>query len=206
MYQDPRTLETIQNFLFADRKEMEEAHLQPAQIERIIRMRDVYSYWLNHPRKEERDMARYMQEAYNISQSVAYKDLRYIKILLGSLNSSTTDYYRYLFIQRCEEGFRMAREKEDPKAFASVLSALGKYTRLDRDEAQVADYSLIVPQPFEMSGDPAVAGFQPIPDLNRKIQKYLQQWQKEATAVPTAEYEEVKPLTPEDYDPLHSPH
>lgn len=79
------------------------------------------------------------------------QDLALIKTCLGSLNQCSQDYLRWVFLQRCEEGFEMARKKDDPGAFAKVLSAYGKYSRLDREEGLAPDYSAIVPQVFEIS-------------------------------------------------------
>ncbi len=61
---------------------MEEAICGQRGLSLIIRMRDVYSYWLNHPRKEERDMARYMQGLQHLAER-GLQDLRYIKFSSG---------------------------------------------------------------------------------------------------------------------------
>ena len=83
----------------------------------------------------------------------------------------------------------MARKKDDPSAFAKVLTAYGKYSRLDREEGLAPDYSVIVPQVFEISANPEDAGFQRIPNIEKKAEKMLRQFQREIQSV---EFEEIK--------------
>lgn len=90
----------------------------------------------------------------------------------------------------------MAREHDDSKAFAATLATLGKYTRLDAPEADRPDYSQIVPQQFDITADPAAAGFKRIPDIDRKIKRMLDRYITDTSTPRPAEAEEVKPLKP----------
>ena len=74
----------------------------------------------------------------------------------------------------------MARSSNDASAFAKVLSALGKFTRLDHDESIGPDYSQIVPQQFELTSDPSVAGFERIPNVQERVRKLFNRFKKEA--------------------------
>ena len=208
MIQDPRKLERVQNFLFASQEEMNEARLPPSEQTRLLRLRSTYTYWLQNPHKPEKDIAQFICQTHKVGQSAAYNDLRILKILLGNLNSATTEFYRWQFLQRCEEGFRMAREANDgngdASAFARVLSAYLKGTQLDKEKAQTIDYNLIVPQTFEISGDPAVAGITVDPDAHIKAQKLLQRWRREMTEAPEVNFEELETDISEKPVPLHA--
>ena len=70
---------------------------------------------------------------------------------------------------------------------AKVLAALGKFTRLDHGEATGPDYSQIVPQQFEMTTDPTVAGFERIPNVQERVKLLLDRFSKEAEHIEPVE-------------------
>ena len=90
----------------------------------------------------------------------------------------------------------MARDCRDPNAFAKVLAAFGKYTKLDKEKHEGPDYSMIVPQTFEISGDPEVAGFKKIPNVEEKARRIVAEFIQET------DYEIVEPKQKED-DKIH---
>lgn len=185
----PDIVQRALDYLFASEEDMIEAGLAPRTIERLIRVRDIYTFWTRRPQLNDRQIVSELERRYKICTRQAYDDLSLIKTCLGSLNQCSKDYLRYTFLQRCEEGFQMARKKEDAGAFAKVLSAYGKYCQLDKDEGLQPDYSVIVPQTFEISADPEVAGFKRIPNIEEKADAILRQFQRE---IQTTEFEEIK--------------
>ena len=88
----------------------------------------------------------------------------------------------------------MARSSNDASAFAKVLSALGKFTRLDHDESIGPDYSQIVPQQFELTSDPSVAGFERIPNVQERVRKLFDRFKKEAEEADVVEIVEPENL------------
>ena len=110
----------------------------------------------------------------------------------------TRQWCQFLFMQRCEEDFAMARASGDANAFAKVLSALGKFTRLDHDEAIGPYYSQIVPQQFELTTDPAVAGFERIPNVQERVRLLFKRFKKEAEEADAIEV--VQPQEPIETD------
>lgn len=177
---NPETIERTQRFLFASEEEMNEAHLPEVQQARLLRLRDMYLYWLRHPAYSDKSIASQIQVQYNVCASQAYEDVRLLKICLGNLGQVTRQWCQYVFMQRCEEGFAMARASGDANAFAKVLSALGKFTRLDHDENIGPDYSQIIPQRFELTTDPTVAGFERIPNIDKKVRDLQLRFAKES--------------------------
>ena len=166
-------IERTQEYLFASEEEMKQARLPEPVRTRLFRIRDMYLYWLRTPRLTDGAVVQELQRKYKLSTTVAYDDVRLIKTILGNLNQATEDYYRWVFLQRAEEGFQMARTNNDPNAFARVLATYGKYTKLDKEKHEGPDYSMIVPQTFEISSDPEVAGFKKIPNVEEKARKIM---------------------------------
>ena len=58
--------------------------------------------------------------------------------------------------------------------------ALGKFTRLDHDEDIGPDYSQIIPQRFKLTTDPTVAGFERIPNIDKKVRDLQHRFAKES--------------------------
>ena len=148
-----------------------------------MRLRDIYFQCLKRPQMGDADIVALIRERYGIRQSQAYEDCAVLKVCIGNLQHATRQWYQWLFVQRCEEGFRMAREKNDANSFAKVLSALGKYTRLDREELSLPDYSQIVPLQLEITTDPTVAGFERIPDLKERYNRLMKLYAADAVEV-----------------------
>lgn len=169
----PELIDKVHRFLFATEEEMSRARLRKDFVGRLLRLRAIYTYWNTHPHLAERDIVRHIRERWELGMSIAYEDVRIIKICLGNLNQCTQDYYRWLFLARTEEAFQMARDAGDSRAFAVALNALGKYTQLDKEQAERPDYSAIVPQTFEITTDPTAIGYQRIENLEGKIAAQL---------------------------------
>lgn len=203
---NPEQIERTQKFLFASEEEMNEANLTANQQSRLLRLRDMYLYWLRHPVYSDKAVVAQIVHQYKVCLSVAYEDVRLLKICLGNLGQVTRQWCQYVFMQRCEEGFAMARASGDANAFAKVLSALGKFTRLDHDEDIGPDYSQIIPQRFELTTDPTVAGFERIPNIDKKVRDLQLRFAKESEEAvyvqiidePKSETEEHVTLYPQD--------
>lgn len=163
---------------------MKEAKIQPRVRDRILRIREMYTYWLRYPRTSDKDIVQMIMERHKMGATQAYFDVRIIKHCLGALNTLTKEYDRYLFRQRCEEGWEMARAAGDVKAFAAVTSAYVKGTGLDRDDLSRPDYSSIVPQTFTITSDPSAAGFRVVPGILEKAKKLEARYIQEAETVP----------------------
>ena len=177
---NPDFIDLTQRFLFSTEEEMAEAKIPKNQQQRILRVRDMYMYWLKHPQHGDRAIVNQLIYQYKVAQKVAYDDLHLIKICLGNINQVTRQWCQYVFLQRCEEGFAMARAKNDAKAFGNILSTFARFTRLDKDEQTALEYDQIVPQQFEITTDPAVAGFERIPNIEQKVQKLFDRYKCEA--------------------------
>ena len=188
-------VERTKKYLFAPVSDMEADKIPSATIQRIVRIRSMYAYWLQYPNLSEKKIVSLLRTEYNIGPTVAYEDAMIIKMCLGDMSKLTREYYEYYFMQRCEEGFQMARDRKDVAAFSRVLSAFIKGTQLDKETRETPDYSTINPEQIVMSDNPSVAGFVASPEILKKAKALEEKYIREAT-IAEAELIEDEDLTP----------
>lgn len=186
----PATIDVCRNYLFADSDKMKAEGVPTVIQERLIRLRDMYNYWLQFPRKKDMEIVDELGRRYEISKSTCYEDVRIIKQLLGDLNQSTKEYHRLKFLQMIEETFDVARRVKDARAMAATANYYGKYNKLDKEEAEDKGYDKIVVQPFEPTDDPTVIGIKPIPNLRDKIKSKIEQYWNDD--IEDVEFEEIE--------------
>lgn len=186
----PATIDVCRNYLFADSDKMKAEGVPTVIQERLIRLRDMYNYWLQFPRKKDMEIVDELGRRYEISKSTCYEDVRIIKQLLGDLNQSTKEYHRLKFLQMIEETFDVARRVKDARAMAAAANYYGKYNKLDKEEAEDKGYDKIVVQPFEPTDDPTVIGIKPIPNLRDKIKSKIEQYWNDD--IEDVEFEEIE--------------
>lgn len=185
-------IELTKKHLFSTVDEMEQDHVPANVRERLIRLRDMYTYWLQYPRLADRDIVAELRRRYKLGVTRAYDDVRLIKICLGCLTEVTKNYHRYYFQQRCEEGFQLARDNKDANAYARVLTAYLKGTQLDKEDADRPDYSLIVPQKFTITIDPAAVGFKTMPNVMERAKALERKYIREFQVQELSDVEEIK--------------
>lgn len=181
--------DVVSQHLFSSVDEMTIARIPEMQQKRLIRLRAVYNYWLQYPRKTDLDIAEKLQHDFGIARTQAYEDVRVIKAALGEMNKTTKDFHRYKFLQMIERTFAMAERNKDARAMAAAANHYGKYTQLDKEDAHDKGYSLIVPQNFEPTDDPSVIGIKPIPNIRERIKKKIAQY--DIAEIEDIEYEEA---------------
>lgn len=185
----PATFNVALEHLFSSVDEMQKARIPEIIQNRILRIRDLYSFWLKFPNTKDVDIVRELRKRYGVSQNIAYQDLRLIKDILGELNKSSRDFYRYRFVKMIERTFEVAERKGDAKAMAAASAAYGKFNKLDKEDPQDLGYDKIVPQNFEITDDPSILGFKKIPDVKERINKLIKEMGQDIQDV---QYEEVE--------------
>lgn len=185
----PAIAETAKDYLFADANEMEAAGLPEVTRRHLIRLRDIYNYWLQFPLTKDRDMVLRIGKEYGLQPTQAYADLRIVKALLGDLQKATKEYHRYRFIEMVNAAYEMARINRDAKSMVAAADKYAKYTQLDKEDLVDRGFDKIMIQPFKPTDDPSVAGFKPVPNIRERIQKKIASyWNEEIQEV---EYETV---------------
>ena len=186
----PATIDVCEKYLFADINEMTADGIPELIQQRLIRLRDMYNYWLQFPRKKDLEIVAELERRYQVGKSTAYEDIRIIKRLLGDLAKTTKDYHRYKFCQMIDETFDMAKRIKDARAMGSAANYYGKYTQLDKEDILDKGSDKIVVQPFEPTDDPPVLGIKPIPNIREKIKTKIQQYWSDD--IEDVEFEEVE--------------
>lgn len=181
--------DVVSQHLFSSVDEMTVARIPEVTQKRLIRLRAIYNFWLQFPRKTDLEIVEKLQHDFGIARTQAYEDVRVIKAALGEMNKTTKDFHRYKFLQMIDRTFAMAERNKDARAMAAAANHYGKYTQLDKEDAHDKGYSLIVPQNFEPTDDPSVIGIKPIPNIREKIRKKLAQYRTED--IEDVEFEEA---------------
>lgn len=188
----PSIADAAQQYLFTDRDKMIRSGVPEATINHIIRIRDVYSYWLQFPQKKDREIVCELMRRGNIQRSAAYEDLRLIKQLLGDLNKVSKDYARYRFLQMVERAYEVAENSGDARSMVAAADKLGKYMGLAEADEVDKGYDKIPVQIFAVTDNPEVIGLKRLPNARDRIKAMKQKyWNEEIVDV---EAEEV------DYD------
>lgn len=188
----PSIADAAQQYLFTDRDKMIRSGVPEATINHIIRIRDVYSYWLQFPQKKDREIVGELMRRGNIQRSAAYEDLRLIKQLLGDLNKVSKDYARYRFLQMVERAYEVAESSGDARSMVAAADKLGKYMGLAEADEVDKGYDKIPVQIFAVTDNPEVIGLKRLPNARDLIKAMKQKyWNEEIVDV---EAEEV------DYD------
>lgn len=185
----PATINVCKLDLFTSRQELE-AKYDTATVERILRVRDLYSFVLANPEEKDR---RFVEEAvhrHGISQSCAYNDLAVVKSLLPMLSQASSDFHRWRANEMLLETYRMAKEKEDIKTMEKAASSYAKYNRVDIEDDHVMPYDEIVVQPFTATSDPTPLGIKPIPNIQERIKAMLDKYRAESLDIEDVECED----------------
>ena len=185
----PVNIEQYQLNLFSSIDEMKESNLPQQTIERLLRLRELYTVWRNYPAMSTKEMVERDQKSHGVNQRQAYDDIKLIKILMGNLEQESRDWQRLVFNRRCDEIYNDAKRAGDFKSAEKANADYAKYNRLNEPDDLRIDPSSIVPLVIEPSSDPTVIGINPPKDWRKKMEHYKQKWRTEA---PDTDLEEVK--------------
>ena len=191
----PAIIDTAREHLFSDVADMTLHRLPAATQTHILRLRDLYNYWLQHPKTADKEIVLKLQNDYSLAKSQAYTDLSILKTLLGELQKTTKDYHRFRFNQMIQEAFEVARVQKDAKAMQAAAAQYAKYNQLDKEDALNFDYEKIIVQTFVPTEDPSVAGFKPIPNIREKIRSKIDFYSQDCEVIEDIEIESA------DYNP-----
>lgn len=168
-------LDKIRKTLFVENSDIV---LTPKEEELRMRYRDLYTQMLSHPFKTDSSLVAYLEETYELSKTQSYRDIAAVKVILGDVKNAGKEFQRFAAIEMIKRGFELvnneAADKLDIHRAETMIRAgmaLGKVTRLDKEDAKELPWDEIVPQNFEISGDVSVIGRKRIPDLEERKRK-----------------------------------
>lgn len=183
----PVNIDDYQRYIVLNDDELREQHISPAMLERLHRLRGMYSYWLQFPDKFDRDIVQFDMAMFRVGRAQAYDDVRLVQILLGSMQQANKDFMRWKINHDLEQDLKAARRAGEHKAVAAIEKARIMNNRTDKEDEPEREFDKIVPQNFEPTDDPTVLGIARIPDLRGRIRKLNKKYMAE-----DAEYTEFQ--------------
>lgn len=186
----PSPLEACKVDLLASDDELREKY-PLALAERVMRMREMYNYWLSNPSMKDRQLRDAIMSRYDVSQSTAYSDINIIHQLAPLLAQKSRDFHRARANEMFLETYAMAKARKDTKTMERVVSSYAKYNRVDLEDEMAMPYDEIVIQPFCATLDVRVLGLKPIPDVYNHIAKLTKELSRDFVDIQDVEYEEA---------------
>lgn len=170
-----------ERFLF-EKKEILDSSLTEHERMQLLRIRDAYVMWRDHPDRSERQMVAFLRNTYKISSNQAYHTLHIVRNLIGQYNQCSRAWARYQFVVRNMQTREFAKARGDARAMAKCDADFAKYMRINEDDKPEIDITEIRVQPFRPVSDPTVIGLKPI----ENVEKYIAQLEKKyATEIDT---------------------
>ena len=114
----PSTIEACKLDLFAKKEELAKKY-PPVLVEKIIRIRDIYTYFLNNPDAKDRELVSELMNRYAIEKTAAYSDLAVVKQLLPMVGQASREFHRWRFNEMILETYQRAMKRGDQKTMES---------------------------------------------------------------------------------------
>ncbi|MCQ2345734.1 MAG: hypothetical protein MJZ82_03085 [Paludibacteraceae bacterium] len=184
----PKIIDICHTDLFTAEDELLTKY-NPQQVQHIVRLRDMYNWFLSFPDATDRQFVDEFKSRYQLGRSKAFADLALIKTLLPSISSASRDFHRFRYNEMILETYHMAKARKDTKTMEKAASSYAKFNRVDLEDEQAVPYEDIVIQPFVPTMDPTVLGMHAVPNLDRKIQELLKEMG--TSDIEDIEFEEV---------------
>ena len=172
-------LDKYHDVLFKDFDEME--HLTPAEQNQLKRYRFCFSQSLENPSLPDKELRDYLINEFAISQTQAYTDIQNMRVLLGNIRNAGKEWIRYLVNETLKEAIETAKAA-GPKRLKELIMAadkLGKYNRLDKEDAEELPWEEILPQSIEPTTDPTVLKIKPLENKEEEIRKMYEKYKGE---------------------------
>lgn len=185
----PNIVEIARLDLFTPKEELLKRYSQ-RQSERLVRLRDMYSWLLENPSSSDRDFVATIMSRHGIEKTIAYDDLGIVKSFLPNLHKTARDFARWKYNEMIIETYKMAKARKDTKTMERAATSYAKYNRIDVDDEQELPYDLIVVQPFTATDDPEVLGIHRTPGIKERIKELIAKYQKETIDILDVDYEE----------------
>lgn len=186
----PSPLEACKVDLLASDDELRDKYPH-ALAERIMRLREMYNYWLANPSMKDRQLRDAIMSRYDVSQSSAYSDISIIHQLVPLLSRKSRDFHRARANEMLLETYAMAKARKDTKTMERAAASYAKYNRVDLEDEMTMPYDEIAIQPFCATLDVRVLGIEPIPDAYNYIDKLTKELSRDLRDIADVEFEDV---------------
>ena len=186
----PSPLEACKIDLLASDDELRDKY-PLALAERVMRLREMYNYWLSNPSMKDRQLRDVIMSRYDVSQSTAYADINIIHQLVPLLSQKSRDFHRTRYNEMILETYAMAKARKDTKSMERAATSYAKYNRVDLEDEMSMPYDEIVIQPFCATLDVRVLGLKPRPDVYNHIAKLTKELSRDFVDIVDVEAEEA---------------
>lgn len=159
-----KTIDLCRDEMFTPVDELQ-GRYAPERVEHLLRIRDMYNWFLNNPSGRDRQFVAQFAAKYKVAESKIYADLALVKQLMPMLTPASREFWRTRVSDMLLETYNMAKSRKDTKAMAMAAKELGKVNRVEMDDEKEFPFDLIVLQPFTPSSDPTLVGVKPIPNV-----------------------------------------
>lgn len=195
-----QTIDIAAKHLFDDIAELQ-ARFDDLMVRRIIRVRELYCWFIDHPVTPDREFVERDCKVHGVGKSQAYEDLAILKALIPQAHKTSREFYRYRTNEMLLETYALAKAKNKLDVMERVASSIAKINRVDLEEEKEMPFELIVVQPFTPTVDPSVLGIKPIPNLREKIKQLEDKYGANTMDFEDVEYEEADLLEDELFGP-----
>lgn len=173
--------------------DIESANLPAAFVQRLSRVKGVYDYWIQFPNKRTADIVEFENEMFGIGKTQAYQDIRLVKLLLGNIETSTKDFWRWRINTIVMDSIEKAHRAGDYKAVASLVKNLILNNKTCKEDPLELDFDKIVPQTFELTDDIRIVNPSAVRTPRKKIEALLRKYGcKDGMAIQDVDFEEVQ--------------
>ena len=186
----PSTLDACKADIFTSDAELHDKY-PLAFAQRLIRIREMYNYWLANPSMKDRQLRDQIISRYGVSQSCAYSDISVIHQLAPIIQSNSRDFHRVRYNEMILETYNMAKARKDTKTMERAATSYAKNNRVDLEDEASIPYDDIVIQPFCATLDVSVLGLSPIPDVYNHIDKLTKDLSRDFADITDVDFEEV---------------
>ena len=181
-------LDKFHDVLFKDFDEQQ--HLTLVEREQLKRYRAAYAQSLENPSITDTKLRDYLMNEYGISQTQAYYDIANIRILLGNVRNAGKEWVRYLVNETLKEAIEACKKSKSWKSVILATAVLGKFNKLDKDDAMEYPWEDILPIPIEPTNDVTVLKVKPLANKEEEIRKMYEKYKGEID-IEDIGYEEV---------------
>ena len=186
----PSTLDACKADIFSSDDDLREKY-PVAFAERLMRIRDMYNYWLANPSMKDRQLRDQIMSRYDVSQSCAYSDISVIHQLAPLIQCKSRDFHSVRYNEMILETYNMAKARKDTKTMERAATSYAKFNRVDLQDEAAVPYEEIVVQPFCATLDVTVLGLPAIPDVYNRIDKLTKELSRDFADITDVDFEEV---------------
>jgi hypothetical protein len=184
-----KTLDKFHDVLFKDFNEIE--NLTDNERLQLVRYRYTLSLCLDKPSITDNQLRDHLICEYGLSKSQAYRDISMMKILLPNVRSAGKQWLRYIVEEELKEAIQDAKVADKLKERILAIGMLGKYGKLDQDDAAEIPWDEIIPQSIEPTNDITVLKIKPLANKEEEIKKLYEKY-KGDIEIEDVEYVDVK--------------